>query len=157
MNRYPAWVNWLLLIVVVAGCIIALPNLYGDDLAVHIARKDGQPVPESIVPAIRADLNNADIEFTGIAIDEPAVIVRLPDNASQVLAKDLLSDALPDHTVALTLAPRLPGWLAWLGLKPMSLGLDLRGGVHFVYQVDLASAIAQLLDIKQKATTTSVV
>jgi len=145
MNRYPNWVNWLVLIVVLAGCIIALPNIYGDDLAVHIAREDGQPVPETLLPAIRAELNNAEIEFTGIQLDGPAAIVRFADSDNQILAKDLLDEVLPDHTAALTLAPRLPAWLAWTGLEPMSLGLDLRGGVHFVYQVDLQSAEVQLL------------
>jgi preprotein translocase subunit SecD len=145
MNRYPNWVNWLVLVVVLAGCVIALPNLYGDDPAVYIARDNGEPVDESLIPAIRASLNNADISYTNLAIEDTAAVIRFADVNEQLRANDLLGDSLDEHTVALTLAPRIPPWLAWLGLKPMSLGLDLRGGVHFVFQVDLDSAINQLL------------
>jgi preprotein translocase subunit SecD len=146
MNRYPAWVNWLVLIVVVTGCIVALPNVYGDDPAVFIAREDGQPVDESLPPQIRAILNNADVEFASVEIDGRAAIVRFDDINQQPLGNDLLREALDGHTVALTLAPRVPAWLAWLGLDPMRLGLDLQGGVHLVFQVDLERAIEQLLD-----------
>jgi preprotein translocase subunit SecD len=146
MNRYPAWVNWLVLVVVVAGCIIALPNLYGDDPAVYIARDNGQPVAESLLPEVRASLEDAGIDFSAVEIDDDAAIVRFADVTEQLRGSDLLREELTDHTVALTLAPRVPVWLAWLGLEPMSLGLDLRGGVHFVYQVDLDAAIEQLLE-----------
>lgn len=146
MNRYPAWLNWLVLLIVLAGCVVALPNIYDDDEAVFIARNDGEAVAESMVGELRATLNNAEIGFDSIELDEPAAIVRFSDNSEQLRAKDLLTEEFDDHTVALTLAPRVPGWLAALGLEPMSLGLDLRGGVHFVYQVDLDTAIHQLLE-----------
>lgn len=146
MNRYPAWINWLVLVVVVAGCVIALPNVYGDDEAVFVARNDGEAVAESILGELRATLNNAEINFDSIELDDPAAIVRFSDNSEQLRAKDLLAEEIEDHTVALTRAARVPGWLAALGLEPMSLGLDLRGGVHFVYKVDLDSAITQLLE-----------
>ena len=146
MNRYPNWVNWLVLIVIVAGFIIALPNVFGDDPAVHIARSDGQPVSEALLPEVRSTLEAAGIEFTGTEIDGPAAIVRFGSVDEQLRANDLLREEMTPYTVALTLAPRVPAWLAWLGLEPMSLGLDLRGGVHFLFQVDLETAITQYLE-----------
>jgi preprotein translocase subunit SecD len=150
MNRYPAWVNWLVLVIVVAGVILALPNAFGDDPALFIARSDGQPVAESLVGEVRSDLNDQAIPFTDIRIDNSAAIVTFADNVSQEQASELLVDKLADdYSVALTYDPRVPGWIAWLGLEPMSLGLDLRGGVHFVFQVDLDSAIQQRLESYQ--------
>jgi preprotein translocase subunit SecD len=146
MNRYPSWVNWLVLIVLVAGCIVALPNVFDDDPAVYVARQDGEPVAAALLPVIRGTLDDAGIEFTAVELNEPAAIVRFTEAAEQYRANDLLREALGDHTVALSFAPRVPGWLAALGLEPMSLGLDLRGGVHFVFQVDLDTAIVQLLE-----------
>ena len=146
MNRYPSWVNWLVLTVVLAGSLIALPNVFGDDLAVQITRTDAQPVSEAVLPEVRAALNNAGVTFAEIELDDPAAIVRFADVESQLAANGVLDGMFDGHTVALTLAPRVPAWLAWTGLKPMSLGLDLRGGVHFVFQVDIESAITQLLE-----------
>ena len=146
MNRYPNWVNWLVLIVIVGGCLVALPNLYGDDPAVHIARNDGQPVSEALLPQLENSLEQAGITFTRGEIDDEAVIIRFADIENQLLANDFLSDELTVYRVALTLAPRVPPWLAWLGLEPMNLGLDLRGGVQFLFQVDLAGAINTFLE-----------
>jgi len=145
MNRYPNWVNWLTLIIVVAGFIIALPNVYGDDPAIYIARDDGNPVAEGLLPEVRAGLNNAGIQYSSLEIDGPAAIVRFNDVNEQLRANELLANAFEGHSLALTLAPRIPAWLAWTGLKPMSLGLDLRGGVHFVFQVEFDEAMQQLL------------
>ncbi len=145
MNRYPNWVNWLLLIIVVAGTIIALPNLYGDDPAVYIAREGGQPLEESVLPETRGILDAAGIAYVGAEVEEPAAIVRFADVSEQLRARDLLDEMIEDHSVSLTLAPRTPGWLRAFGLRPMSLGLDLQGGVHFVFQVDIEAAIQQLL------------
>lgn len=146
MNRYPNWLNWLVLFVVIAGAVIALPNVFGDDPAVHVARGDGEPVADAIVPEIRSTLGNAGIDFVAVAINDGAAIVRFDDVAEQLRANDLLSEQLTAYRVALSLAPRLPAWLAWTGLEPMNLGLDLRGGVHFLFQVDLDGAITQFLE-----------
>jgi preprotein translocase subunit SecD len=146
MNRYPNWVNWLLLIIVVAGTIIALPNVYGDDPAVYVASEDGMPVTEAVLPELRSVLDEAGIAYGAVAIEEPAAIVRFADVNEQLRARDLIDTSLEGHSASLMLAPRTPGWLRALGLRPMSLGLDLQGGVHFVFQVDIESAIEQLLD-----------
>jgi len=149
MNRYPNWVNWLVLVVVLAGCVIALPNAFGDDPALYIARADGQPVAEALLPEVRADLDEAGIAYSELAIEGTAAIVRFDEESEQRAANELLGDALEGHTVSLSFAPRTPAWLTWLGLRPMGLGLDLRGGVHFVFQVDVDRAIAQLLESYQ--------
>ncbi|HEY5666081.1 MAG TPA: protein translocase subunit SecD [Gammaproteobacteria bacterium] len=146
MNRYPNWVNWLVLIVIVGGCLVALPNVYGDDPAVHIARNDGQPVTGALLDQLENSLDQANIVHTRSEIDDDAAIIRFADVENQLLANDFLSDSLTLYRVALTLAPRVPPWLAWLGLEPMNLGLDLRGGVQFLFQVDLAGAINTFLE-----------
>ena len=146
MNRYPLWKNLLIVAVIITGFFLALPNLFGDDPALHITREDGSLMTEIAVSEIRLALEEEEIEFLSADIDEAAALVRFPDVANQLLASGFLGGFLPNHVVALTLAPRTPPLLAAAGLQPMSLGLDLRGGVHFLYQVDLDTAIQQLLE-----------
>jgi len=146
MNRYPNWLNWLVLIILVIGCVVALPNVFGDDPAVHIARDDGQPVAETLPAQVRASLQAAEIEFVNTEIDDGSVVVRFSAVDDQLRANDLLNEEFDTHRVAMTLAARVPPWLAWTGLEPMNLGLDLRGGVHFLFQVDLEASINQFLE-----------
>ncbi len=146
MNRYPLWKNLLVAGVIVGGLLLALPNLYGDDPALQITREDGSPMSELTVSAIRTTLDDQEIAFLEAALDGDATVVRFPDVASQLRASDALGEVLPIHVVALTLAPRTPPVLRSIGLQPMSLGLDLRGGVHFLYQVDLETALQQFLE-----------
>jgi preprotein translocase subunit SecD len=145
MNRYPLWKNLLVAAVILVGVLLAIPNLYGDDPALQITREDGSPMSELAVSAIRTTLEEQEIEFLEVALEGDAALVRFPDVALQLRASDALGEVLPLHVVALTLAPKTPPVLRMLGLKPMSLGLDLRGGVHFLYQVDLDSALQQFL------------
>jgi len=145
MNRYPLWKNLLVLFVVLGGALLALPNIYGDDPALQITREDGSPMSELTVSGIRSTLEEQEIEFLEAALDGDAAIVRFPDVATQLLASGALDEVLPIHVVALTLAPRTPPLLRMFGLQPMSLGLDLRGGVHFLYQVDLDTALQQFI------------
>lgn len=149
MNRYPLWVNILVLAVIVGGALFALPNMYGDDPALQITREDGIPMTDIVRGQIVVALDEQEIEFSSALLEDDAVVVRFPDVASQLSGSAALGEAMPFHIVALALAPRTPGWLRFLGLEPMSLGLDLRGGVHFLYQVDLDSAINQLLQTYQ--------
>ena len=146
MNRYPIWKNLLVACVVFAGVFLAIPNLFGDDPALQITREDGSPMSELTVSAIRSALDEQNIEFLSAEIDGDATVVRFPDVSQQLLASGSLDDVLPIHVVALTLAPRTPALLRTMGLQPMSLGLDLRGGVHFLYQVDLETALQQYLE-----------
>ena len=145
MNRYPMWVNVLVLVVCVAGVFLALPNFFGDDPALHVSRDDGQPVQESVFETIESTLAEAEIPYLSAEREENAALVRFPNVEAQLRANDLLRAALPNNVLALTLAPRTPEWLSAIGLQPMALGLDLRGGVHFLYQVDLDSAVEQYL------------
>lgn len=145
MNRYPRWVNVLVLAVMLAGILLALPNLFGDDVALHVSRADGQPVEEALLPQLRSTLVANGIEPLAIERDGDAALIRFAEYADQQEGNAIIRETYDTYTVALTLAPRIPGWLAALGLKPMSLGLDLRGGVHFLFQVDVDGAIQQLL------------
>jgi preprotein translocase subunit SecD len=147
MNRFPLWKNLFVLVVVLIGAIIALPNVFGDEEAVHVTRTDGQPVDELTLNQITAALANADIPYTAADLDDDAALVRFPGVEPQLRAADVLREALPNHVVALTLAPRTPAWMRAIGLQPMALGLDLRGGVHFLYQVDLDAALQQFLEV----------
>ncbi len=147
LNRYPTWKNLLVLIVVTAGIIIALPNIYGDDPAVQVGLKNSLPIDVSTRTQVEAALRTAGIPFIGSELSETTAIVRFADTETQLRAVDLLKRALVgDYTVALNLAPRTPPWLRALGLRPMSLGLDLRGGVHFLLEVDINTAISNAID-----------
>jgi preprotein translocase subunit SecD len=146
MNRYPLWKNLLVLGVTVISTIIALPNFFGDDEAVQVSRTDGVAIDAPTLEQIRKTLMDGGIEYLSAELDGTAALVRLETLPIQERARDALAKAFPNNVVALSLAPRTPGWLKALGLEPMLLGLDLRGGVHFLYQVDLDSAIAQYLE-----------
>ncbi|HSC16653.1 MAG TPA: preprotein translocase subunit SecD, partial [Gammaproteobacteria bacterium] len=146
MNRYPLWKNLLVFGVIVVATIIALPNVFGDDEAVQISRTDGVAMDAAALEQVRTTLMQGGIEYLSAAIEDMSVLVRFETSVQQEAARDLLTGEFEDHIAALNLAPRTPGWLKWLGLKPMLLGLDLRGGVHFLYEVDLDTAIAQYLE-----------
>ena len=145
MNRYPLWKNLLIAGIVLAGVILALPTFFGDDPALHVTRTDGAPVNQQTLTELRAVFEQANIPYMSMEIDDGAATVRFDNVNDQLRANLVAGGALEDHVAALTLAPRMPSWLDWLGLRPMSLGLDLRGGVHFLYQVDLDTAIQQFL------------
>jgi len=145
MNRYPSWVNWLVLVIMLLGTLIALPNVFPDDPAVQVSRPDGVPVTATVLTELEATLREAGIGFISSSIEENTALIRFVDFDVQVRANELLGEAFPAYTAAQTLAPRTPAWLRALGLRPMTLGLDLRGGIHFVFQVDLDGAIQQFL------------
>jgi len=145
MNRYPRWLNLLVLGVILLGSLLALPNVFGVDPGVQVTRDDGNPVTALTVSQIESQLDENEVGYLSAVLEDEAALIRFSGDAEQLRANELLREALPNHVVALTLAPRLPAWMKALGLEPMNLGLDLRGGVHFLYQVDLDSAIQQFL------------
>jgi preprotein translocase subunit SecD len=145
MNRYPLWKNLLVFGIIFVATIVALPNVFGDDPAVQVSRTDGVAVDEATLMQVRTALSDASVEFLSAELEELSALVRLATPVIQERARDVLTQAFPNHVVALTLSPRTPGWLKVFGLEPMLLGLDLRGGVHFLYQVDLDTAIEQFL------------
>lgn len=147
MNRYPLWKNLLVFGILLVSTIVALPNAFPIDPSLQISRTDGVAVGEATLAQVRSTLTEAGIAFLSAEIDENAALVRLEANDAQEGAQARLTEALgPNHVVALALAPRTPGWLDALGLEPMLLGLDLRGGVHFVFQVSLDRAVEQYLE-----------
>jgi preprotein translocase subunit SecD len=147
MNRYPFWKNALILGLVLIGALVALPNVFGDEPALQISAASGNELAEGEIEEVRRLVDSAGIQAQSIEPEDGRVTVRFATVEDQLRAGDRLRESLGNaYVVALTLAPRTPGWLAAIGLKPMSLGLDLRGGVHFLFEVDMETAIRQRLD-----------
>ena len=143
-NHFPVWKNILVLVVLVVGIIYALPNLYGNDPAVQISSGPTSSLEQSEIEKITALLNQEGLKPKAIEDSKGRLLVRFNKTDTQMRAAELLREKLGDDvTVALNLAPATPGWLRALGAKPMYLGLDLRGGVHFLLEVDMDAAIRQ--------------
>ncbi len=144
MNRYPLWKYLLISVVIAVGCLYALPNIYGKDPALQVSAARGGEVSELTRYAVEDALDTAGIEYGAITVGQGNLVVRFADEGTQLKAQDVVKEALGrTHTVALNLAPATPGWLRALGAEPMFLGLDLRGGVHFLMQVDMEAAIVK--------------
>ena len=147
MNHYPWWKNLMVVLVVTMGGLLALPNLFGEDPAIQIARDDYQAVGDSTVTRIREVLQREQFANRGVLVEEGRALVRFENVETQLKAHDLLkSEVGSGFSSALTMAPRTPMWLRAIGLRPMSLGLDLRGGVHFLYEVDVKGTVNQTLE-----------
>ncbi len=146
MNRYPLWKYLLVLGVFLLGLLYALPNLFGEDPAVQLSAPNGRPVPAEMVDEVRDLLRRTDIPVRGLESADGRLLVRLPDQDAQLATRELLAREFEDAVVALNLAPRTPDWLRALGAEPMALGLDLRGGVHFLMEVDMVAALQQRLE-----------
>ncbi len=143
-NRFPLWKNILILIVFAVGVIYALPNLYGDDPSVQVSSTRTTELGEEKQELIQATLKNAGLETKSIKSKSDQILIRFNDTGDQLKAADLLRTKLGSgYIVALNLAPATPGWLRFLDADPMYLGLDLRGGVHFLLEVDMNAAIKQ--------------
>ncbi len=146
MNQYPFWKNLLILLVVLVGFLYALPNLYGEDPAVQISAARGGLPGESIQGLIETKLADAGLKTKSIMVEDGRLLARFENTEVQLIAADTLKDALDeDYTVALNLAPATPGWLQSINALPMYLGLDLRGGVHFLMEVDMNAAVGKSL------------
>jgi preprotein translocase subunit SecD len=146
MNSFPKWKSVTISILLGIGFLAALPNIFGSDPAIQVTREDGVAVLTSTIDEIESLVSAAGISLNSIDLIGNAAIIRFQDNEAQLSASTMLREELDLHVVALTLAPRAPSWLQSIGLRPMSLGLDLRGGVYFLYQVDLDTAINQYLE-----------
>ena len=147
MNQYPFWKYLLIFVVVFIGIFYALPNLYGEDPAVQVSAVRGGLPDETIQGLVQTKLGDAGLAFNSVAVEDKRLLVRFADTENQLAAADVLKEALgEDHTVALNLAPATPGWLQKINALPMYLGLDLRGGVHFLMEVDMDAAINKALD-----------
>ncbi len=144
MNQYPLWKYLLIVLVVVVGTIYALPNLYGEDPAIQISPLRGTLIDEATKTRVGNALQDAGLPYRSMELVKQRLTIRFPDTESQLKGRDRLSEELGEkYVVALTLLPATPDWLATLGAEPMYLGLDLRGGVHFLMEVDMDTAIRQ--------------
>ena len=142
MNKYPSWLNALVLAILLAGCLLALPNIYGSVEAVQIADNDGVAYDEARLDEYVRVVENAGVTPEAAFLQDGRVVMRFNSTEDQEIAGERLKAAYErDANVAATLAPRLPDWVRKLGLNPMSLGLDLRGGVYVLLEVDMATAI----------------
>ena len=146
MYQTPPWRYWLVGIVLVVGLLLALPNFFGDEPAIQVVREDRSAIDASGQERIVGFLEADDVPFNNAYLEEDRLFVRFADVDAQIKARDAISEAAPgEYIVALTSAPRSPAWVRAIGLKPMSLGLDLRGGVYFLYEVDVRAALDQAL------------
>jgi preprotein translocase subunit SecD len=147
MNRLPAWRYALLILAIGLGAIYALPNLYGDDPSVQVSSLRGFELDRELPGQVEMVLAEANIPYNSIDFSAARMLVRLGNADLQARAADLLREQLGDaYVVALNLAPATPHWLDVLRAKPMTLGLDLQGGVHFLMQVDMETARTQQLE-----------
>ena len=146
--RYPAWKYILILVILVISTLYALPSLYPDEPAVQISgAKAGTTIDSTVIQKAEQILKSENINSHDNTFTNNAALLRLSSSEAQLKAKDALSKELGEnYTVALNLAPTTPAWLQKIGAKPMKLGLDLRGGVHFLLEVDMDKAIEQRME-----------
>jgi preprotein translocase subunit SecD len=154
MNRYPLWKYAIIVIALLVGAIYALPNLFGEAPAVQVsAAKATVRVDTGTVTRVEQALSAASIAPSALSLEGTSVRARFEDTDTQLKARDAIDRALntdpsdPSHVVALNLVPRTPNWLSALHARPMYLGLDLRGGVHFMLQVDMKAALERRADV----------
>ncbi|MGB4672886.1 MAG: protein translocase subunit SecD [Azovibrio sp.] len=153
MNRYPLWKYITVAVALLIGFIYALPNFFGEAPAVQVSSNRATlKVDAGILPRIEDILQQAQVAADGIFVEPNGIKIRLKDGDAQLKAKDALEKALnpdpanADYVIALNLLTASPKWLTHIGALPMYLGLDLRGGVHFLLQVDMPGAQAKRLD-----------
>jgi preprotein translocase subunit SecD len=148
MNRYPFWLNLLIAIVLLAGFTYALPNFFGESPAVQLSpSKATLKVDEALLKRSEEVLKTAKLSYDEAFLEPSGIKIRFKDTDTQLRGKEVLSRELGDnYVVALNLLSNSPRWLSAIGAKPMYLGLDLRGGVHFLLQVDMKGAIVKFLD-----------
>ena len=154
MNRYPLWKNAIIVVVFLIGLIYSLPNLFGESPAVQVSSgKATVKVDTDTLAKVESALAAESLKPSLVQFDGNSVKARFETTDDQIKARDVLErtfnpdPAAPTHVVALNLLPRTPAWLASMGAAPMYLGLDLRGGVHFLLEVDMAAALQRRADV----------
>ena len=147
MNRYPLWKYLLVVVVLVVGGLFALPNLFGEDPSVTVTTAEGELPSEETQSDVLAFLEEQGLQPESAEVLEGQWVLRYPATEQQMRASDFISAELgADYTVAQALMPATPQWLRALGAEPMFLGLDLRGGVHFLLQVDIDAMVADAME-----------
>src|SRR5580698_10399223 len=150
MISYPRWKIVLVAVVLVIGILLALPNVFGEEDALQLAR-DRAAIQAADRTSIEELLQSKAVKPTGVFLDQGRLTLRFASKQDQLKARYIIAEARPgEFTVALSQASRVPDWMRRLGLNPLKLGLDLRGGVYLVYQVDIAGAVKQLLDHREQ-------
>ena len=152
MNKYPAWLNTLVVLILLMGILFALPNIYGSAPAVQLANTADVAVSEAQLDGYVRTLEGDGIIPEKFFLKDERAVIRFNDEQDQQRGADRLRARYgQDTNVALTLAPRVPDWMRDMGLTPMSLGLDLRGGVYVLLEVDMATAIENRMKGYQQA------
>jgi len=150
MISYPRWKMVLVGVVFALAVFLALPNVFGEENALQLVR-DRAAVQASDRDTVVQLLESKGVKPTGVFLDQGRLTLRFASKQDQLKARDVITEARPNEfTVALTQASRVPEWMRGLGLSPLKLGLDLRGGVYLVYQVDVGGAVKQLLDHREQ-------
>ncbi|WP_297928754.1 protein translocase subunit SecD [uncultured Aggregatibacter sp.] len=144
LNRYPLWKNLMVIFLVAIGVLYALPNLYGEDPAVQISGTRGQEADSGVLSEVQTVLKDNHLTTKSVVLENGSILVRFDNTDAQLLAKDKITEKLgTNYSVALNLAPATPKWLSSIGGNPMKWGLDLRGGVRFLMEVDMNSALSK--------------
>ena len=152
MNRYPSWLNILVVLVFITGFVFALPNVYSSLPSVQIANADGSKMDNEQIDEAIDLIRTLDINPVTEYIEDGRAVILFSDPEEQLISGDRLRGRyLDSKSVAYTLTPNLPSWLRSIGIKPMSLGLDLRGGVYFLLEVDMETAINTRLTLYQQS------
>jgi len=148
LNQYPWWKNVLVLLVILVAFLYAAPNLFGEDPSVQISGSSATiVVDDAVTDKIKQTLSTIQVTPKSIQLEDRSLLLRFNSIDDQLKAKDLVQQSLgEDYLVALNLAPATPKWLKAIGAAPMKLGLDLRGGVHFLLQVDVDSVLKQRVE-----------
>ncbi|SUT95066.1 preprotein translocase subunit SecD [[Actinobacillus] rossii] len=144
LNRFPLWKNLMVIFVIAIGALYALPNIYGEDPAVQISGTRGQQANTQTLSEVQSLLATNQITPKSIVLENGSILARFTDTTEQLLAKDKIAEKLGNnYSTALNLAPATPAWLSAIGGNPMKWGLDLRGGVRFLMEVDMNTALSK--------------
>ncbi|MXS84376.1 protein translocase subunit SecD [Nitrosomonas sp. HPC101] len=148
MNRYPLWKYIVIAISILLGLLYTLPNFFGESPAVQISPlRAGARTDAALLQHVEQVLNQQNLSYSETILESTGIKIRFTDTDTQIKAKDILSSEVgSDYVVALNLLSNSPQWMRRIGALPMYLGLDLRGGVHFMLQVDMAGALTKSLD-----------
>ena len=151
MLEFPRWKYWLVAVVLLLATVVALPNVFGEDAALQMVRKDRAAVGADAGREVVRLLADRGVAVSRNYEDQGRLMLHFDSVAQQLKARDAVNEAYgKDYATALSVASRAPDWLRSVGLRPMSLGLDLRGGLHLLYQVDVDGAVSQLLEVYEQ-------
>ena len=151
MLEFPRWKYWLVAVVLLVAAVVALPNVFGEDAALQMVRKDRAAVGADAGREVIRLLADRGVVVSRNYEDQGRLMLHFDSVAQQLKARDAVNETYgKDYATALSFASRAPDWLRAVGLRPMPLGLDLRGGLHLLYQVDVDGAVSQLLEVYEQ-------